>query len=420
MKRALIVAPHFAPINAPDGHRVRLNLPHYAKNGWRVEVLAVRPEHRADWRDDSLLESLPADIPVHRCGAIPLRWSRFAGIGNMGWRALPFLATAGTKLLASGRFDLVAFSTTQFSVLTLGPLWRAFFGIPFVIDLQDPWHNDYYSQPGAPRPPGGWKHRIAHLQSSFLEPLCFRRAAGFSFVSEDYRGLLDSRYPWFAEKQSITLPFAAPIDDFARLSPRKVARSSLVCRCVGALNRAFCTSLNAFFAMASAARQASPQDFPWRFEFIGTSYAGAGRKAECLAKEAAKRHGMEDLTSESTDRVSYGESLRLMCDADLLVSLGSDDARYAPSRLATLCASGRPVVVVATEKGLLMRRAAQIPGVMCVPYEFSSKGQPNLTGQEFAFRPPFMVPNLPGEFRPQSLAERECQLWDKTLEAGKR
>jgi len=415
MKRALIVAPHFAPINAPDGHRVRLNLPHYRKNGWAVEVLAVRPEHRPDWRDDSLLESLPADVPIHRCGAVPLRLARLAGVGTMGWRALPFLAARGSGLLARGKFDLVVFSTTQFNVLNLGPLWKAAFRKPFVVDLQDPWHNEYYHRPGAPRPPGGWKYQLAYRQAKLEEPFCFRRAAGFTFVSEDYRRLLEERYPWFHEKPSVTLPFAAPVDDFSRLSPSRPAGPPFICRCVGALNPAFRTSLEIFFRTAAKARAERPADFPWRFEFIGTSYAGSGRKAEPLARQAAEAHGMADVTRESTDRVAYRESLRLMREADLLLVLGSDDAKYAPSRLATLSAAGRPVLAVGSKDSVLLRRAAEIPGVICAGYEKPRGATISEMEKLLMEGPPQKVPQLPEQFLPAALAARECELWRRAI-----
>lgn len=417
MKRALIVAPHFAPINAPDGHRVRLNLPHYRKNGWAVEVLAVRPEHRPDWRDDSLQESLPADVPIHRCGAVPLWLARLAGVGTMGWRALPFLAARGSGLLARGKFDLVGFSTTQFNVLNLGPLWKAVFRKPFVVDLQDPWHNEYYHRPGAPRPPGGWKYQLAYRQAKLVEPFCFRRAAGFTFVSEDYRKMLEGRYPWFHEKPSVTLPFAAPVDDFSRLLPARPAGPPFICRCVGALNPAFRTSLEIFFRTAAKARVGRPADFPWRFEFIGTSYAGFGRKAESLARQAAEAHGMADVTRESTDRVAYRESLRLMREADLLLVLGSDDPKYAPSRLATLSAAGRPVLAVGSKDSLLLRRAAEIAGVICAGYEKPMGATIGEIEKLLMNGPPEKVPQLPEQFQPAALAARECELWRRSIGA---
>jgi hypothetical protein len=416
MKRALIVAPHFAPINAPDGHRVRLNLPHYRKCGWEVEVLAVRPEHRADWRDDTLLETLPPDVPIHRCGAIPLRWLRLFGMGTMGWRALPFLAAKGSALLARKRFDLVVFSTTQFNVLVLGPLWKTLFGTPFVVDLQDPWLNDYYDRPGAPKPPGGWKYRFAHWQAARLEPFCFRRAAGFSLVSEDYQSLLGDRYAWFAAKPTITLPFAAPVDDFAGPIDETTHCSARVCRCVGALNEAFLTSLNVFFAAAAQARSEAADHSDWRFEFIGTSYAGSGRRSESLALAAAKAHGMDDVTTESTDRVAYRESLKLMREADLLLMLGSDDLRYAPSRLATLCAAGRPVMVVADRESVVLRRAQQVPGVATIGYSCGASEQALAAGAMiFRFDSSLPRPELPESYQPTALASRECALWDKCL-----
>jgi hypothetical protein len=409
LKRALIVAPHFAPINAPDGHRVRLNLPHYRKNGWAVEVLAVRAKHRPDWTDESLAESLPAEVPIHRCGAVPLRLARLAGVGTMGWRALPFLAARGSALLARGKFDLVVFSTTQFNALNLGPCWRTVFGVPFVVDLQDPWHNDYYDQPGAPRPPGGWKYRVARLLSGWQEPRCFRAAAGFTMVSEDYRTLLEKRYPWFRGKPAATVPFAAPVDDFAGIAAEQRGTPPSLCRCVGALNPAFRSSLRAFFSMAAQARKADPAGFAWHFEFIGTSYAGEGRKAETLALEEARAQGMEDVARESTDRVPYRESLRLMRGADLLLVLGSDDPKYTPSRLATLVAAGRPVLAVGTRESRLLARAATFPGVTCVETDGAGR---------IDFGKLQEIPRLPEEYRPEKLAARECALWDRAVAGG--
>jgi len=410
MKRALIVAPHFAPINAPDGTRVRLNLPYYRKNGWAVEVLAVKPKFRPDWRDDGLLQTLPADVPIHRCGAVPLLFSRLVGVGTMGWRSLPFLLLTGTALLQRKRFDLIVFSTTQFPSLFLGPLWKKVFGIPYVIDLQDHWYTDFYHRPGAPNPPGGWKYHVTHRLSSFMEPLCFRRAAGFSMVSEDYRKMLKNRYPWFHKKPSITLPFAAPVDDFRRIPEEKRRKPPHMCRYIGALNPAFRTSLNAFFEMVAKARKAKPTRWTWRFEFTGTSYAGPNQQARSLAMEAAKEYGMADVTTESTKRVSYFESLRLMKSANLILILGSDEMSYTPSRLATAVAAGTPVLVIGAKESRLVQRASQIPKIICVDYG-------NLKKASFQSR--LKSPLLPKKYIPKNLAKSENRSWNKVLKKQK-
>lgn len=417
LRRALIVAPHFAPINAPDGHRIRLNLPHYRRYGWDTEVLSVRPEHRPDWRDDSLLETLPRDVLVHRCGAVPLKWSRRFGFGTMGWRAYPHLAAMGSALLRRGGFDLVVFSTTQFNVLTLGVLWKKWFKVPFVIDLQDPWHNDYYQRAGAPPPPGGWKYRVAHWHSRILEPFCLRRSAAISVVSDDYLGVLARRYGWFAGKPVATLPFAAPLNDFPG-TPSSPASDRKICACVGALNPAFRSALDCFFSEVAVVRRDTGGEFPWRFEFHGTSYAGESHAARLLAAESADRHDVGDLTVESPRRLAYLDSLRHMRSADLLLVLGSDDASYAPSRLATVCAAGRPVLVVAREDSLLIRRARMIPGVQCLTYEQAGANLRGGTSLATILEAPSRIPapSLPEDYSPQALASRECTLWTKAIE----
>src|SRR5947209_1086443 len=143
MGRVLIISPHFPPLNAPDHQRVRMSLPYLHEFGWSATVLAVRPEAVTGGNLDPLLEStVPDDIVVKRVNAISPRVTRLVGLGNLGMRALPFLWRAGNRLLfgrdlrsrLQGKFDLVYFSTTQFPVMILGPIWKKKFGVPYVVD----------------------------------------------------------------------------------------------------------------------------------------------------------------------------------------------------------------------------------------------------------------------------------------------
>ena len=179
-RRVLIVSPHFPPINAPDHQRVRMSLPYFEEFGWRPTVLAVRPED-TEGTDDPLLErTLPDLIEIIRTGALPVRWTRRLGLGNLALRALPAFWRAGNRLLARERFDAVYFSTTMFAVMALGPLWRRRFGVPYILDFQDPWIQNYYNQPGAGPPPGGrFKTRVQPVS---------RPAAGASRHEHGQRG----------------------------------------------------------------------------------------------------------------------------------------------------------------------------------------------------------------------------------------
>ena len=124
IRRLLLVSPHFPPVNAPDHQRVRALLPYLAELGWEAEVLCVDAAQVEGPQDELLAQTLPAGLRVHRCGAIPLRLARALRCGQIGYRAYFHLRAAGDRLLRTGRFDLVFFSTAIFETLVLGPHWK--------------------------------------------------------------------------------------------------------------------------------------------------------------------------------------------------------------------------------------------------------------------------------------------------------
>ena len=215
MRRVLIISPHFPPTNAPDHQRVRMSLPYFRDSGWEPVVLAVDAADVPGPQDPLLASTVPADVEVHRVRAWSYRTAQWLGIGNLGYRAWHRLRAAGDRLLRQQKFDLVYFSTTQFLVTTLGRHWLRRFGVPYVIDVQDPWRTDYYERTGAPKPPGGWKYRVARWQAERLEERAWRDAAGFVSVSDLYLAQLRQNYGWFATKSAVVIPFGAPEADFA-------------------------------------------------------------------------------------------------------------------------------------------------------------------------------------------------------------
>src|SRR5439155_23896475 len=124
--------------------RVRMALAHFKKCGWEPVVLAVAPQFSENSRDESLLATIPNDVEVHRVKALPAGLTRAFGIGNLALRSLPYLRSKGNWLLSNRRFDLMFFSTSVFPVMSLGPVWRKRFGVPYLLDFQDPWLTNYY------------------------------------------------------------------------------------------------------------------------------------------------------------------------------------------------------------------------------------------------------------------------------------
>ncbi len=433
MRRVLIISPSFVPINAPDLQRVRMSLPHYAENGWEPVVLTVN-EHQIDaTREPALVATVPPQIRVVRCGALPLSLCRALGIGNLGLRAWLHLFLAGSRLLRREKFDLVFFSNTQFVTFTLGRLWRFLHGVPYIVDLQDPWRTDYYERPGSRPPPGGWKYKLARLQARVLEPWCLRKMSALMSVSSHYLGDLSQRYPWFAPIPSDTIGFGATESDLVAaralpvsLSTRSNARDVVRLVYTGAAGPITPHATSVLFSALQKFRARSPELAQrLRFEFYGTSYAPSGHGVPGILP-VAQKHAVDDLVRESTDRIGHLESIRLQMEADALLLLGSSDLAYSPSKLYPYYLSARPMLAVVFKDSVLEKLIGELGCAEVASFsdsenteraeasiiEFFQNLLSNETSASFARR-------RPAEFRERFLApaltRRQCELFNRAL-----
>jgi glycosyltransferase involved in cell wall biosynthesis len=366
VRRILVVSPHFPPVNAPDMHRVRMSLPYFAAAGWETTVLTVADPTPLAPVDPELLATVPGEVQVVRTHCWSRRWTRWLGINNVALRAYPFLFGRGCRLLASRRFDVVYFSTTMFMVLPFGRLWRRLYGVPYVIDLQDPWVTDFYSRPGAPPPPGGWKYSLIRRLSQLMEGWTLRRAAHVIAVSADYPRQLRDRYPHLAALAATVLPFSSPLSDVSRLRaaglrapilPEHGFRLSFA----GAISPGMRPALEVLFAAVKQLRQ---EGDAFSLHLHGTSYAGAGRGGSATA-DLARSHGLADCVHESPDRLPYVQALQVTLEADVNLLFGSTERSFVPSKLLTLLAARRPVLAIVHEDSQLARELDRL-GLGCV------------------------------------------------------
>jgi hypothetical protein len=361
MKRLLIVSPHFPPASAPDMQRVRMSLPHYEKWGWEPVVLTVRAEDQHALQEPELKATVPSGVRIEAVPAWPYKIMSRLGIRNIGLRSWFQLWKRGCQLLEHERFDAILFSTTQFFVFPLGPLWKKRHGVPYILDIQDPWLTDYYYQKGVSKPPGGWKYHVSHAIAWLLESWTYRHASGFISVSNRYLDELSSRYSWFGEKEQATIGFGASLDDqkasLATPIPegRRTARSPEILHFVytGAAGPIMPKALNAFFDSLHFYRTQCPEKAArLRFHFIGTSYAAPGN-AKPSVLPIAREWGVADLVEEIPCRVGFLECLRHQAEADVLLLLGSSDPAYSPSKLYTYFLSDRPILAPVFKNSVL-------------------------------------------------------------------
>lgn len=376
MRRLLIVSPHFPPSNTADSQRVRMLLPFFSENGWEATVLAVKPEQVAAPLDPWLEEGLPVDIEISRVNALSLKWQRVPGLGSLDLRAIPAMKRNGDALLVSKSFDLAYFSTTVFGVHVLGPYWKKKFGLPFVMDYQDPWVSDYYSKHPEIVPPGGrLKFAITQWLARKYEPRVLKECAGITSVSPDYPKNLKIRYSQIAELKSQVLPFPASIRDLDRIDEQTGdAFNQTKCgECinwvyVGRGGKDMQTAVSSLFKAVSDWRKGQSKEAGnLRIHFVGTSYAPAGQGEQTIMP-LAEKYGLVDIVTEVTDRIPYSEMLRYLKNADALIVPGSDDPAYTASKIYPYLMARKPLLAVFHENSSVVNLIKSVGGGKVVTF----------------------------------------------------
>jgi len=358
-KKILIISPHFPPINAPDHQRVRMMLPYLTECGWQAHILAVKPDSVQGVMDPFLSGSIPKDCQITYTDALPIKYTRLIGIGTLGWRCLPFIFKAGSRLLKEQKFDLILFSTTVFQVFSLGPPWLKKFGVPYIIDLQDPWLSPYQYKD----PPGGkFKYGAAQFFARIFEPPVMKDAAAIITVSPEYPKMLLKRYPFLNEDKFSVVPFGAPQKDFELLPSLGVrqdifdpqdGKQHWVYVGRGGSDMAF--SLRGLFSAVKTQREKNPGLWKSiRLHFIGTSYASRDR-AQKTVEPIAQESGVGDLVEEYTTRVPYFEALKILCDSHCIMVIGSDDPAYTASKIFPYILAQKPLLAIFHEQSSAVR-----------------------------------------------------------------
>ena len=121
MKRVLIVCPHFPPVNAPDMHRVRMSIQFFPQFGWEPIILAVDSKFSNFPTEPDLMQTLGAEVEVHRAAALPVAMTRMLGVGDLGLRSFWYAYRLGSQLLCQRKIDLTCYDS-RFPVCTILPI----------------------------------------------------------------------------------------------------------------------------------------------------------------------------------------------------------------------------------------------------------------------------------------------------------
>jgi glycosyltransferase involved in cell wall biosynthesis len=344
-----MISPHFPPDSSAGTHRVRLLAPHLASYGWIPTVLTVAEQDYEGRVDPELRALVPDSLDIVRTRALPVRVTRHFGIGDLGLRSLPGLRRTAWDLHRTRRFDAVFITIYPSYPAVLGPMFKRRFGVPFVLDYQDPWVGAWGKEVGGGN--GGAvdaKSRSTRALAERLEPRVLQAADGVTAVSA-------RTYEDAFARTGITAPVATEIPigwDAADLDAiaRREARTRFIpddgriniCY-TGTLLPLGVPTLRTVLGGARALIERDPQlTDRIRFYFFGTSNQTTGGDSRVLPH--ARDLGVAHLVHEHPARLDYLDALDALRQADALLLLGSSESHYTPSKVFPALLANRPMV----------------------------------------------------------------------------
>jgi hypothetical protein len=334
--------------------RVRMSLPYFKEFGWDAAVVVVDEKYSDVVQDELLIQSIPPGIKIYKIKALSKSLTSKVGLGSLALRSLWYYLKKVNQILKKEKYDLIYFSTTQFPLCILGAYWKKRFGIPYVIDMQDPWHSEYYQgKPKDQQPPKYW---FSYRLHKYLEPIAMKQADGLISVSTDYINDLKNRYPEINNIPSATITFGAFEPDLKIAVDNQNKFDSILQSgfknivYVGRGGMDMQKAITPLFeALKKGLIEKSEIFIKLRFYFIGTSYAPAG-KGKPTILPLAKKYGVDSAVIEITDRISYYHTLLTLQKADALFIPGSDDPKYTASKIYPYLLTEKPILAIFNEK----------------------------------------------------------------------
>lgn len=420
----LIISPYFPPVNGADMQRVRMSLPYFAQHGWEAEVVAVDPIYTDLPHDELLVESVPANIKIHWVKALYRNRTAPFGFGGIAYRAFWFYRQTVNAILKQQQFDLIYFSTTQFQLSILGAYWKKKFKVPYVIDMQDPWHTEYYNdKPKEQRPPKYW---FSYRLNKYLEPVAIKKVDGLISVSKDYIDVLKERYPAIKQIPGSVITFGAFENDLKIAVSNESKFTPLLGiggKTIVYVGRGGMDMHNAIRPFFEALKQHLQKDAglsnTLKVYFIGTSYAPNGQGKPTILP-LAEQYGLEKIVIEITGRIGYYHTLSTLQQADALFIPGSDNPSYTASKIYPYLLTNKPLLSIFNSKssvvGILKEYGAA--------YNYTYDSTENVTGKIASFVTMVLTGKTGAvsynktaiqKYSAQNVTLQQCELFNKVV-----
>jgi hypothetical protein len=343
-RNVLVLSPYLPPSTLAGVHRARHLAKHLPAFGWTPIVVCVHESHHEELLDPDLCTLMPVGVEVIKVEAVSARLTRYIGVGDISIRAWKYLKRKVFDLLKAREIDAVLITGAPFYPMLLAPEIKRRFGIPVVLDFQDPWVSAW----GAAQPAfskAGLSNRLARL----LEPRALSGADFVTSVSDIQNSEMTARYPWFNSAHMAAIPIGGDPDDFKALQAKPAVANdfalepglvhlSYVGTALPKSKILFRTLLRAFAKLRAAEPTLSARV---RLNFIGTSNQ-PNDNSTYRVKPIAEEIGIVDSVCEIPRRIPFLQALNIIAQSSGLLLIGSDEPHYTASKIYPALMSGRP------------------------------------------------------------------------------
>jgi hypothetical protein len=356
----LVVAYLFPPTADVGVHRTLRFVRWLPESGWRPVVLTAS-NARVDHVDPALCARVPAGLPVYGARSFELlndgvsissgRPSIAPRLARNLWRELavpdhrvgwvPRAVRMGRRIVERHRPRAIYVSGKPFSSYWIAERLSRRFGLPWVMDMRDPWVHD-----GRVRP----RNALHSAGARRMEAQLVERAAAVIANTHLNRRDLVERYPKLPAEKFVAIPNGYDRGDYADLPHEKLDRFTVAFtgafRVPGRLRLPvwdthgpdfFFRALGELFRAQPALRQD-----------VDVVFMGGGSSA---VSAAARAHGVESNVQVIPWR-PYAEALAIVKQAHVALCMlprGEHSAGMVPSKLYQYLGLGTHVLALADE-----------------------------------------------------------------------
>ncbi|GGB08477.1 hypothetical protein GCM10011511_34940 [Puia dinghuensis] len=302
---------------------------HLEDHDWHPVIFTVDPARMDGITDPWMLEIAGDRYEQIQTGCLDGRKTRKFGIGDLGLRMFVFLFFSLLKQARRRKPALILYPVPPWYIMVMAPFVKWLTGVPYAIDLIDPWIYKV--------DPRNRKARLSQWIARRLEGFVVKRSSAIFAVSQGILDDLAIRHPAIKKRQLVAVPYGVEASDFGSITIKKAIGAPVNIRYTGAISEAMLPVTDTLLQALKLVHQRHPLSVL----FTGTSYAPK-ELARPVLQEQIGKHGLSPIVTENPLRVGYREALELSLGADIQLLFGDTTPYYAASKLMGLAASGQP------------------------------------------------------------------------------